>query len=106
MKLRRKGESILMQDILSPDMPVAKFCGNLVKPSADMLVLEHNAGTEVLALYEQYRDNLHVTQVVEMLTKMESVFHEYDKARYAIKRSGCTTNWMRDEEVKDGKDSD
>jgi len=81
MRTKRKGNKLLDANIISPDAVYATFNDDLCSKTKDEIVLFINYGSEMLSIYKQHRDSLHIVNVVEMLKKMEEVFHEFDEKK-------------------------
>jgi hypothetical protein len=43
------------------------------------LICDMVFGGEMMIIYKQYRDNFHITSVVEMLKEMETIFAEWNQ---------------------------
>ena len=86
MKIRRKHNTLLNAEILSPDTPVAELDAGLTKKAKMDFVNEHNAGLEMLQAYQQHRDSMHILNVVDLLEQLEEIYGRYDQERFIIKR--------------------
>ena len=86
MKFKLKGRTLLNADIKSPEISYDEFSAAIEPKVIKTMVETLNSGHEMLMLYKQYRDNLHISNMVEMVQKMEAVFKKYDYKLYEIRR--------------------
>jgi hypothetical protein len=82
MNYKLKGRTLLHGDVTQPETVIAEFSDKLTRTSAKELVAAMNYGHDLLMLYKQHRDNLHVVNVVTMLQAMESVYKQWDAEVY------------------------
>ena len=82
MNFKLKGNYLLNADIVYPETIYATFSKELTPVAAKELVLNLNYGHDLLMVYKQFRDNLHITNVVEMLKRMDALLREYDYKVY------------------------
>lgn len=71
MNYKVKNRKLLNADIISPEIVYAEFSNELVDGEAERMVNSMNFGHEMLSIYDDFRDNMHVVNVVEMLKRME-----------------------------------
>jgi hypothetical protein len=88
MNYKLKGNIMLNGDIISPEIPIAEFSDELISSQKHRIVITLNHGHEMLMLYKQLRENMHIVFVTEMLTKMEDVFSKYDYAMFELSKKG------------------
>jgi len=86
MNHRLVGNKIIHGDIISPDLVIATFSNQFCKEYQKQLVNSLNHGHEILMLYKQYRDNLHITNVLELLEKIEKEYLQWSSNEYQIRR--------------------
>jgi predicted regulator of amino acid metabolism with ACT domain len=86
MNHRLKGRTLLHGDFDSPDIAIAEFSKVIDRKYVKEMVTALNHGDEMLRIYQQHRDNLHITNIVPMLERMESVFHRWERDLYAARR--------------------
>ena len=76
MKVQRKG-ILLFDDILEgAKRKVAQLTPDLTNQCMNEIVIGINQGYIMLKLYESYRDNLHIANVMDMLKQMEEIYKE------------------------------
>jgi len=85
MTLKRKGNSAINADIISPEIEVASFSG-LSHSTIDEIVLNHNYGRDMLMLYKRVRDNMHIKNIMEFLEEADKLFKVYDYETYEARR--------------------
>ena len=90
MNAKIKGNLLLNADIISPDMPYATLSDGLSKQTKGELLLAINYGSEMLKVYEQYREDLHYTNVNDMLRTMEDLFIRFSYQRFSLRRENLT----------------
>ena len=78
MNVKRKGNLLLNADIILPETVYATFNEGLVDSVKDDIADRIRFGGEMLDIYAQFRSNLHITNVVAMLNKMETVYTDYN----------------------------
>ena len=88
MNFKLKGRTLLNADTISPDIPYAEFSDGISIDTINRIVNNMNCGHIMLMLYKQHRDNLHITNVVTMLEKMEEVYHMWYNKDYEIRKRG------------------
>ena len=82
MNFKLKDRTLLNADIISPDMPYAEFDPDLARNVPKNIVNSLNNGNEMLMIYKQFRDDLHIVNVVEMLKQMEEIYRAYDRTEF------------------------
>ena len=87
MNFKLKGRTLLNGDFKSPDMPYAVFDDGVGKQVVKEIVCNLNKGSELLSIYKQYRDNMHIKNITDMLSKMEEVYRQFNQEIDSIKRS-------------------
>jgi hypothetical protein len=85
MKLNVIDNELIMTDVTSPKMVVAKF-QNITKSAQKMIALNNNFGDDIFALYSSYKGDIHITDVVEFLTKLDKLYNEYELNKFTITR--------------------
>ena len=86
MNFKLKGRTLLNGDIISPEIPYAVFDEGLSKPMVKYLVSALNYGHDMLMVYQQYRDNMHIRNVVEMLERLEEIHKKFYAEGFASRR--------------------
>lgn len=74
MQIKIIGSSIL--DALSTPTYIAEFVEDTPKELKKELINSVNFGSQMMAIYGKHRDNMHISNVLEMLKDMESVWNE------------------------------
>lgn len=87
MNFKIKNRKMLNADIISPEIVYASFSDELVDGVAEGMVNSMNCGHEMLTIYSDFRDDLHITNVADMLKKMEAVYQKWSEEDYRIRRS-------------------
>ena len=72
------GDKILNTDF-KEHIVVGSFNNVLTREIKKKLILDLVYGREMLQVYKNYRDDLHITAVVEMLQEMEDIFTDWDR---------------------------
>ena len=86
MKHKLVDSKLILGDILDPQIEIAVF-SNITKIAQKEVVSTLNNGDDMLKLYKQYRNNLHINSVVELLEKMEEIYQKWEYEMYeAIKQ--------------------
>ena len=83
---RYKANKMLNADIISPELVVAEFSDQLVKGEAAKIVNNLNFGQEMLQLFGEHSDDLHIANVMQMLEKMDKVWAKWSEQDYNIRR--------------------
>ena len=86
MNFKLKGNSLMNTNVVSPKIVYAEFSDEIEPKTIKTIVETLNSGHEMLRIYEQYRDFMHINNILEMIQAMESVFKKYDYKLYEIKR--------------------
>jgi hypothetical protein len=73
-------------DIVKPEIPYAVFNDDLNPAEMKKIIANLNYGNDMLLIFKQYRDNLHIMNVIEMITRMEEVFRKYDYEMFEIRK--------------------
>jgi len=87
MNLKLKNNKIIDGDIKSPEIEIATFSDELCEDVKKNIISTANHGSYMLKLYSQYRNNMHICNIVEMLEKMEKIYNYYDMEIYSTKKS-------------------
>ena len=77
-------------DIISnfAQMKMAEFDKEFVKKfDKRYFILRTNFGREMLSVYEKYRSDMHIANVMKMLEKMEQLYTEYEEELIKIGRT-------------------
>lgn len=82
-----KNNKMLNADIISPELTVAEFSDQLVKGEAAKIVNNLNCGQEMLQLFGNMRDDMHILNVTQMLEKMEHVWAKWSEQDFQIRRN-------------------
>jgi hypothetical protein len=82
MNHKLKGNKIIHGDIISPETEIATFNSSFGKKYQKQIVSALNHGHDMLMLYQTYRDNMRIANVVEFLDKAEKIFQKYDEEIY------------------------
>lgn len=83
MKLNAIDNELVMTDITSPKMIIAKFQG-ITESAQKMIALNNNFGDDVFAIYSSYRNNLCITGAVEFFGKLNKLCNEYEFNKFTI----------------------
>jgi hypothetical protein len=86
MNLKLKNNKIIDGDIKSPEMELATFSDDLCEDVKKHIVSRANHGDHMLRVYSTYRDNMHIVNIVDMLEKMEKIYHNYNDEVYQAKQ--------------------
>jgi len=86
MNFKLKGRDLLNGDIVLPEIPYATFSEEISKEVVKKMVLSMNYGDEFIKVYEGYRSNMHIGNVLEMLKELEDIYGEYSKELYTNQR--------------------
>ena len=65
---------------------MAEFSSELNKADQKTIVATLNHGDDMLKLYKQYRDNLHISNVQEMIEHMEGIYRMWSYQMIKIGR--------------------
>ena len=87
MLIEKSKDDIFYAEFKEPKIPIATFTKALTKKAKMDFVLDHNYGEEFIAIYKHYRNDMNISNVMKMLGKMEEKFHNYDNAKFEVKRS-------------------
>lgn len=87
MNYKLKGRTLLNGDMISPEISYAQFNAELHIETAKTLVNTLNNGHKMIMAYRQHRDNMHITNVVALLEKLESIYKEYEYREYEIRQT-------------------
>lgn len=88
-KIRYSNGRIVDGNIKEPEMEIA---GNYTEEAKRRLVANHNFGLEMILAYEQYRDNVNLSNVLEMLEKLEEVYAKHSREIFMIKKGRISEN--------------
>ena len=86
MNFKLVGNKMINGDIVSPEIPYAVFDDGLNRADMKKIIANLNYGNDMLLVYQQYRENLHIANVVEMLKQLEKVFCKFDYEMYEIRK--------------------
>lgn len=86
MNHKLKGRSLIHGEINSPEITLAEFSKELTKDAIQRMVSSMNYGHKILMIYKQHRDNMHITNVVDMLKKIEEEFRKFEDEVYTARR--------------------
>lgn len=80
MRIRRFGNKML-DDSFETEMEVGEFSRDLTKGVKNNFVKEHNLGVRFIELFEQIRENPHISEVSKILEEMEKeyILSKYEK---------------------------
>jgi hypothetical protein len=85
MKIKLHGNDIVCTDI-SPNIKIAEFNDECTSTAKKYLVLMANFGQDFMDIYQSHRLDMHISNVHEMLQKMEKLYSEYHYERTKIRR--------------------
>lgn len=86
MNFKREDRTLYNGDIVKPIIPYAEFSDDLTEKAMDDIINALNNGHDMLMIYKQYRGNINLLGLVEMLDRMEECFRAYDKKQFEINR--------------------
>lgn len=86
IKVKLNQNDILHGDFVVPETPIASFNDQLTRRAKKHFVNSHNHGIDLLNYFEQVRSDLNLSNVHEVLSKMDDIYRNYDKERYAINK--------------------
>jgi hypothetical protein len=86
MNFKIKNRKLLNGDIISPEIVYAEFSDQIIDGQAENIVNALNHGHDMLMIYKEMRDNLHISNVVEMLSRLESAYAKWDARDFQIRR--------------------
>ena len=86
MNFRIKNRKLLNADIISPEIVYAEFSSELVESQAECMVNAMNNGHDMLLIYKEMRDDMHIVNVMEMLNRMERIYAKWVEREYQIQR--------------------
>lgn len=78
MRIKRFGKIILL-DHFQTEMKVGEFSDDLTREAKNKFVKEHNLGVRLIELFEQIRENPHISEVSKILEEMDK---EYILSKY------------------------
>jgi hypothetical protein len=87
MKHRLEGYTLIHGEIISPEVVIAKFNPGLTLATVKEMVAALNHGHEMLMLYKQHRDNMHIANVAVMLERMETICMQWNMDVFAARRT-------------------
>ncbi len=87
MNLKLEKNKIIDGDIKSPEMEIATFSDELCEDVKKNIISTANHGSYMLRIYDLYRNNMHICNIVEMLEKMEKVYNNYNMEIYSTKKA-------------------
>jgi hypothetical protein len=73
-----KGNNIVNTDFADPGLIIGSFNDQLIEEEKKKIVNDLIFGREMLEIYKECRDNLHIVKVVDTLKKMEFVFRNWE----------------------------
>jgi len=86
INLKRKGNALLNADVAKPEMRYATFEDGIADDVKDDITLAAQYGAQMLREYGNLRDDMHITSVADALSAMESIWQNWDEARFAAKK--------------------
>ena len=86
MKLKRKSNLLLNADFIQPEVIVAECSEDLSRDEVAKIVWNNNFGEDVYTLYKLFRDDMHIVNVVQFLEKLEKLYVEVEKEKFARQR--------------------
>jgi hypothetical protein len=86
MNHKLKGRYLVHGDITKPVIILGEFSPEINLSYIQEMIADMNHGHKLLHCYKNYRDNYHINNIVSMLGEMESIFHQWDKQVFLIKR--------------------
>lgn len=80
MRIKRFGKIILLDDF-STNIKVGELSEDLTREAKSKFVKEHNLGVRLIELFEQIRENPHISEVSKILEEMEKeyILSKYEK---------------------------
>lgn len=86
MNFRLKDRTLLNGDIISPEIPYAEFSPEITETAIHEMVSAMNSGHEMLMLYKELRNNMHILNVCRFLERMDVVYAKYERELFEIRR--------------------
>jgi hypothetical protein len=74
-----KGNTMISGIIISPEIPIAVFNNSLIRSEVKNIVNNLNFGPEMLYAYAAHRDDMHISNVLALLHKLEHIHNEWDR---------------------------
>ena len=83
MQLKLHGDKLVLDGMTRGGEPcvVAVYDEGLVDDAKKKLVRNNNVGEKFLILWERERDNMHITNAVDLLIKLEELWREHGGKR-------------------------
>lgn len=78
--------AIISGDFESPEYKIAEFTDQFTEKAKRQLILNHNYGAQMIEIYEQHRENMHISNVSDMIQKMEKVHEQLSRERLYLNR--------------------
>jgi hypothetical protein len=72
-----RGNDIVNADFSDPDIVIGSFNDQLLEAEKKKIINDLVYGREMLEIYEECRDSLHIVDVVNALKKMEFAFSDW-----------------------------
>lgn len=76
MNIRIKGLTVINDDIINKDYPILTLESDLTKITKQTIIIALTKGDEIYNIYKNNRDNLHISNVIQMLNQMEKVYNK------------------------------
>jgi len=86
LNFKIKNRKLLNADIISPEIEYAEFSDELTPGTAERLVNSMNQGDEMMMIYKQMRDDMHIANVLNMLERMEHIYAIWTQEDFNIRR--------------------
>lgn len=72
-----KGNNIINADFADPGLVIGSFNDKLLETEKKKIINDLVYGREMLEIYKECRDSLHIVDVVNALKKMEFIFTDW-----------------------------
>lgn len=92
INIKRKGNALLNADVIKPEMRYATFEEGMTDDAKDEITLAAQYGAQMLREYGELRSNMHIKNIMDFIERAESIWQNWDEARYAAKRG----KWWRE----------
>lgn len=86
MKIKVENNDILCADFETP-IKIGEFNDECIPTEKKYLALVANMGQEFISLYQTHKNNMHISNILKMLEKMDYLYNEYDYERTKIRRN-------------------
>lgn len=86
INVKLKDNKLINADFIKPEMVYAEFNEGLSEDCKREIVRAIEYGQKMMYIFESYRNNMHISNVVDMIEKMEKVYEKFDTVRFEDRR--------------------